>query len=135
FRPERDTGMYTFHSIGITITNDFVKGLYDGGVVDFVFKLSCVPTYRTWVFRNETEFRIPSAEIEAVIDVEAYLVANCSIDDYYDDSMNDYFGKKVFRLEDGDIVGMTGVKKIVVPKQYERVSIGSIFRFSRIPDS
>jgi hypothetical protein len=132
FGIDRNTREYVFREINALISNDYVKSLTEKRFVDLVLKISCIPTYKTWVFQNPQEIKLPETDIDLIVEIEAFLVVNQLINNYCNNSFNNVFGDRQFELGKGDIIGFTGNKKIPVEKENEKASIGSIFRFSLI---
>lgn len=133
---DKEERKYVIPEIKIEITNSYIKKLYDEKKLNLILKISCTPTYKTWTFINPIDVRLPENEIDLLLEVDSFLIAADQIQDYFDSSFSDIFDNKHFLLESGDIVGVTGSKRIVIPKENEKVSLGSIFRFSKImPDS
>lgn len=133
---DKTNRLYKFEEIVIELTNPYIQKLYLDKKLDFVLKICCTPTYKAWTFKNPTEISIPENEIDILIEVESFLIAAERIDEYNDISFSDDFENKSFVLDEGAIVGLTGTKKIPIRKENEKVSLGSIFRFSKIkPES
>jgi len=133
--PNRTTRSYDFHSISSEVTNSYIEHLVNGSILDFVLKISCAPTYKTWTVINKGHFSIADSDLHSVIEVESYLVANQRIDKYYHETFSPVFENIQFQIETGDIVAMTGPQRVLLPKENERVTLGSIFKFARIPIS
>jgi hypothetical protein len=131
---DKSTRTYIFDDIICKISNEYVQDLYQNGFLDLVVKVSCIPTYKTWNFINPTEIKIPENELDLLVEVESFLIASRANEDYYDKTFNEDFSDVKFALEKGDIVGLTGSKKIPIPKENEKTSLGSIFRFLKIPE-
>jgi hypothetical protein len=123
---------YIFKEIQINITNVYVQQLYENGLVEHLLKIKCIPTYKSWVFKGVTDIQIPEDEVDLVIEIEAFLLAKNKITGYQHDSFNLLFKDVDFTLNKGDIIATTGTKRIPVSKDNEKVSLGSIFRFSKI---
>lgn len=132
---DRDKRKYIYKDIQTEVSNNYIKGLLDKGLLKKVIKISCIPTYKTWIFEDAVEIALPENEIDLLIEVESFLVCTQPISDFLDCSFNNLFGQQKFELEKGDIVGLTGSTKIPILKENEKVSLGSIFRFSKIQDT
>jgi hypothetical protein len=131
-RPDRPAREYEIFGIRTSITNDYIKQLHEGDCLDFVLKVSCPPTYKTWTFINQTLIRLPESEVDQILEVEGFLVVKNKINFFKDSSFNEIFSGASFDLDQGDIVALTGSKKILIEKENEKSSLGSIFRFSKI---
>lgn len=132
-KSNRQFKAYEFSDLQVDISNKFLHDLFVSKKADFVLKVSCTPTYKTWTFINPTSVSIPENEVDLLLEVESFLVAKENIDDYFDPTFSDDFGKKLFKIEKRDILALTGPHKIPIRKQDEKVSLGSIFRFAKIP--
>lgn len=128
-RGKRD---YKIANITPTITNPYISSLLADGYIDLIIKIVCVPTYQSWTFRNPESISLPENEIDVLIEVEAFLVVGKQIKNYSSPTFNSIFLNSAMTLSTGEIVGLTGPKKIPVSKENEKVSVGSIFKFSRI---
>lgn len=124
--------VYEIDITNVIISNSYIESLYKDNKFDLVLKISCIPTYKTWSFINQTKMILPESEIDSLLEIESFLIANSKIDHYSSDTFSDDFDNQVFQLELGDITAITGVQKIPIQKENEKVSVGSIFRFSKI---
>jgi hypothetical protein len=131
-RVDKENRQYKFEGIVVDITNQYIQNLYNEKKVDLILKICCSPTYKSWTFTNPKEISIPENEIDILIEIESFLIAAEKIEKYIDITFSDDFENKLFVLEKGDIVGLTGPKRIAIRKENEKVSLGSIFRFSKI---
>lgn len=129
---DRQTRNYAFSDIDLEISNSYLASLYEAGKLDFVLKVSCVPTYKNWTFLNPGQFNLPENEVDILLETESFLLVKNDSLDYYDDSFSEIFGKKVFELTKGDIVALTGSQRIPIEKDNEKATLGSIFRFEKI---
>lgn len=129
---DRQTRNYVFSDIDLEVSNPYLASLYESGKLDFVLKVSCVPTYMNWTFLNPRQFNLPENEVDILLETESFLLVNDASLNYYDDSFSEIFGKKVFELVKGDIVAITGSQKIPVQKDNEKATLGSIFRFEKV---
>lgn len=133
---DKESRQYKFDNIIIEITNPYIKNLYETKKLDLIVKICCTPTYKTWVFTNPKEISIPENEIDILIEVESFLLVSERVEKFFDNTFSDDFENQSFELDKGDIVSLTGPKRIPIRKENEKVSLGSIFRFSKItPDS
>jgi hypothetical protein len=128
----RQTRNYLFSDITLEISNPYLANLYEKGNLDFVLKVSCVPTYMNWTLLNPTEFNLPENEVDIILETESFLLVKNASLDYYDDSFSDIFESKIFPLVKGDIVAITGSQKIPIEKDNEKATLGSIFRFEKL---
>ncbi len=129
---DRQTRNYVFSDIMVEISNTYLASLYETGKLDFVLKVSCIPTYMNWTFLNPRQFNLPENEVDILLETESFLLVREDRLSYYDDSFSPVFGKKAFDLVKGDIVALTGSQKIPVEKNNEKATVGSIFRFEKI---
>ncbi|PZR19667.1 MAG: hypothetical protein DI539_13280 [Flavobacterium psychrophilum] len=129
---DRQIRQYVFSDIMVEISNVYLASLYEAGKLDFVLKISCVPTYMNWTFLNPRQFNLPENEVDIILETESFLLVRDDKLPYYDDSFSSVFEEKVFDLVKGDIVGLTGTQKIPIEKDNEKATIGSIFRFEKI---
>ena len=133
---DKGTREYKLDAINVELTNSYIKSLYEKKLLDLVLKISCTPTYKTWTFINPGEIRIAENEIDLLLEIESFLIVSDKIEEYSDSTFSDDFENMKFTLEKNDIVGLTGPKRIAVRKENEKVSLGSIFKFSKIkPES
>jgi len=129
---DKEKRLYKFENINVNISNQYILNLYQEKKLDFILKINCTPTYKNWTFRNPEEICLLENEIDLLLEVESFLIASENIDLYWDETFSDDFEDKFFVLEKGDIVGLTGSKRIPIRKENEKVSLGSIFKFSKI---
>jgi len=132
FSVNRENRNYELSDIVPVITNPYIYSLLSDGYISLIIKIVCVPTYKSWTFTNPTLISLSEDEIDIVIEVESFLTVNKPIYNYSDSTFDSIFSDTVIRLTDGDIVGLTGSKRIPISKENEKVSLGSIFKFSRI---
>jgi hypothetical protein len=135
FSFDSEAQQYLISEIIPIVTNNYIHKLYQQNLADLIIKISCIPTYKTWTFINSNEIRFPENEVDLVIELEAFLICNIDIAKYFDDSFNSIFVGTEFQLEKGDIIALTGPQKIAIDKGYEKTTLGSIFRFSRIGEN
>jgi hypothetical protein len=128
---DRQSRQYVFSDILVEISNLYLDDLYEKGKLDFVIKVSCVPTYMNWTFLNLTQFSLPENEVDILLEIESFLLVRSEPLSYNDNSFSNIFGNKVFDLVKGDIVALTGPQRIPIEKGNEKATLGSIFRFEK----
>lgn len=133
--PNRRAHTYDFYEITKGATNPYIRDLLRSNKLDFILKISCTPTYKSWIFVNKDRFSIPDSQLHSLLEVESFLVANQELPNYNHATFNQVFRQINFQLEKGDIVALTGLQRILLPKQNEQATLGSIFKFSKIPDA
>ncbi|MEO8402966.1 MAG: hypothetical protein ABI480_00165 [Chitinophagaceae bacterium] len=133
---DKSSREYVIKDINVTLTNPYIGQLYNEKKLQLILKIGCTPTYKTWTVVDPIEIRLPENEIDLLLEVESFLITADKVDDYFDKTFGDVFDEDHFQLEKGDIVALTGSKKVMIPKENEKASLGSIFRFKKItPES
>ncbi len=132
FYPDLENRKRVIDKIKVEIGNEYIRALFESQKINLVIKITCTATYKTWTSVGLNSIAINEDEIDQQIEIESFLMANCPIPNYNDSSFSEVFDGHTFSLEKGDIVGLTGAQKIVINKENEKLSLGSIFKFSKI---
>lgn len=118
----------------VEISNEYIKELYDNGVISTVYKIDCPPTFFNFCSSKNKHIEIPLSKLAKFINIEVFLIVTDDIDNYHDDSFNkDYFlgeNKGVFQLQKGNIIGFAGSQKITLDSSYTKGG-SSLFKFRR----
>ena len=119
----------------LQISNTYIQELYYGGFVGMAIKVNCSSTLYSKTFLGEQRIDIKLNQVAKSIEIEIYLISNCDINNYTDNSFNeDYFlgdNLGIFQVLKGQIIGVLKSVSIPLDEEYLRGASG-IFKFSRI---
>lgn len=117
----------------VQITNEYIKKLYDEGLVTTAYKIVCSATLFSMTEFNNKNFAIPIELIAKSVELEIFLIATKKISNYHDKSFNDdYFIENPaisFIIEPGQIVAFGGLINIPLEEKYLKAA--SLFKFSK----
>ena len=118
----------------VTITNEYIKKLYEDDLVTTAYKIVCPSTLYSLSVSDKKEIKISMDLLANHIEMEVFLIAKSDISDYSDESFNDdYFlgdNKGVFNVESGNIIGFAGSKKIPLKQSFAK-GASSMFSWQR----
>ena len=112
------------------VTNEYVSELIKSRKCACVVLVTCSSTMMAWsVLDLSVPFSISEDDISGKLEIEPSIIALQCLTDYSDVSFNSIFEGLSFRIDPFDVVGVAGKLSVPIPKDHEKMGIGSIFRF------
>lgn len=117
-------------NVEFTITNEFILDLIHEGKAKVLIKLYCSSTFSTWTFEAPFPIiEIDENELINRLDVQVFIVAKSTIDNFRDPTFNPQYGEEIFSVDEGEIIGISGKAFIPIDKTNEKLDLGNIFKF------
>ena len=116
----------------ITITNDYLKELFESNKITTLLKLICPSTFYSKIIIGTQQEKIKISNLANEIKIESFLIVNEVLLPYEHDSFNDdyrTFGTGKFTLKRNDIVGVGGQVKVNLNETYTK-GLKSLFMFN-----
>jgi len=114
----------------VNIENDEIRKLVKDNLASIMLKFYCASNFYSSIHRiqNGTEIKFSDDVFVNKCEAEAYITLNQDLKYNLNSFHEDYNGHD-FLLKANDIIGKTGVLNWTVPRNYEKISNRSLFKF------
>lgn len=118
-----------FDEINVDLKNNYLLRLLQEGVAKVFVKVHCSSTFMTWMLEATSKFELNENEIDNKVEVQYFIVTTEVMSNYSDASFNKQYGSQVFNLGKYEVIAISGVESIKIPKVNEKLGLGNIFKF------
>lgn len=114
----------------LNIENDEIRKLVEDNKASVMLRFHCASTFYSSIhhIQNGMEIKFCDDVFVNKCEAEAYITLNQNLDYSLNSFHEDYKGYN-FSLRANDIIGKTGVLNWTVPRNYEKISNRSLFKF------